>query len=445
VLFDVFLEGGITGPAGALLPVRLHCPFCRQPSGTSLWNRRWNQLACSHCRWTARQFTNACPATVVPRTRQIGHVGVRQHQVDWRQYGPTSMCLGPDAERRVMLCFQFIPRGLPRRPIAFTATAHRTDSGHEVAAWHDTWLPCSCSGGACKHNRLVRWLPPTGIWEQTHLDCNVRLLTEHGDLVYEDRLRLDIAPPTWDADAQRPIGDEESPPISSDRGESPETSAELSVVDRFHHLYYYGLPGEHQVWVRTFWMNVPCIQCPLDLWVYQEIISEQRPDVIIETGTLLGGTTLFLADTLNSIGNGKIISIDVQDLPRPAHPRIEYVSGSSTDADLIRRLVAGRPADETRLVILDSDHSKSHVLAEMKAFAPLIGVGGYMIVTDSNTNGHPVFPDYGPGPYEAVEQFLRECDEFQIDPVREKHKLTFNPRGYLKRVKPARPPAEAVK
>lgn len=71
----------------------------------------------------------------------------------------------------------------------------------------------------------------------------------------------------------------------------------------------------------------------------------------------------------------------------------------------------------------------------MRLFAPYVSKGSYLIVTDSNINGHPVFSDFGPGPFEAVQEFLEECDEFEVDPAREKHKLTFNPSGYLKRVK----------
>jgi cephalosporin hydroxylase len=258
------------------------------------------------------------------------------------------------------------------------------------------------------------------------------LVSELGDLLLEDRLRIDISPPT--------LGAQEEPDARDESMHAPDATwnsetTEKELVDRFHHVYYYGSRGEHQVWVRTFWMNVPCVQCPLDLWVYQEIITELRPDLVVETGTLLGGTSLFLAQTLDAVGKGTVISIDVEDLPRPAHPRIEYIAGSSTDADLVRRVFASRPGRETRLVILDSAHTRDHVLDEMKLFAPFVTLGSYLIVTDSNINGHPIFPDFGPGPYEAVESFLSECDEFQIDLVRQKHKLTFNPNGYLKRVK----------
>ena len=81
-------------------------------------------------------------------------------------------------------------------------------------------------------------------------------------------------------------------------------------------------------------------------------------------------------------GKGRVISIDVEDLPRPAHPRIDYVAGSSTDPELVQRLLAGRPADKTRLVILDSTHHAEHVLTEMKLFAPQVNLGSYLIVTD---------------------------------------------------------------
>jgi cephalosporin hydroxylase len=426
MLFDVHLD---EPTAGTLFPVRATCPTCQHSFGIRIWNVRWNQFNCPRCRASVRQFTNACPATIDPVTRQVGHVSAAPARVDWRAYGPMGQCLGPGAERRVLLCLQMTRRGLAGRWLTLRCTARRRDSGQVIGSWDDGWVPCRCTADTCRHNRFVRWLPPDGVWDQNALECEVQLLTAGGQVLFDDRLNFDVSPPRLGASSS------EAPEPRPEQVTDQPTEAE--VIERFHNLYYYGSPNEHQVWVRTFWMNVPCIQCPLDLWVYQEIISELRPDLIIETGTLLGGTTLFLAQMLDLIGKGSVMSIDLEDLPRPAHPRIEYVGGSSSDGQLVHRLLDGRPVDEMRLVILDSDHSKKHVLAEMRLFAPYVPIGSYLIVTDSNVNGHPVFPSYGPGPYEAVEDFLRECDEFEIDCTRQKHKLTFNPNGYLKRVKPA--------
>jgi cephalosporin hydroxylase len=87
------------------------------------------------------------------------------------------------------------------------------------------------------------------------------------------------------------------------------------------------------------------------------------------------------------------------------------------------------------MVILDSDHSQSHVEKELKLFAPLVTLNSYLIVEDTNINGHPAYPSFGPGPYEAVETFLRTNDNFEVDSSREKFLMTFNPKGYLKRVR----------
>jgi cephalosporin hydroxylase len=440
-LFDLFLDDVPAAAAGAQFSARLECPTCGQDSTIRIWNRRWNDFRCSHCRFPARQYIHACPATLDPLNRRIANVAVSQYQIDWRAFGPMGQCLGPREERRVMLAFQFAGRGLTGSRLTVRYSARRVDTGRVIATWEDDWLPCRCSDGTCRHNRLVHWLPPGDVWDQETLDCEVRVTTGRGDLLFEDRIRCDIAPPELGQPSA--VAAVTSTPTEEPKAEVVQSSSEADIVDRFHHLYYYGSEDEHQVWVRTFWMNVPCIQCPLDLWVYQEILTELRPDLVVETGTLLGGTTLFLAQTLDAVGKGTIVSIDLEDLPRPAHPRIGYVSGSSTDATLIAKLFAARPPEEKRVVILDSDHSKAHVLGEMRLFAPHVPVGGYMIVTDSNVNGHPVFPAYGPGPYEAIEEFLTECDEFVIDFTRQKHKLTFNPNGFLKRIKP-RPAPEAA-
>ena len=205
-------------------------------------------------------------------------------------------------------------------------------------------------------------------------------------------------------------------------------------VDQFHQLYYNGVDGRGALYDRTYWMNTPCLKCPLDLWIYQEIIAELKPDLILETGTHSGGSALFMAHLLDVLGHGEIITIDIE--PRknlPQHPRIRYVNGSSSDSALVSKLVEGRGV-ERRMVILDSDHSKAHVAKELELFAPLVSVGSYLIVEDTNVNGHPVYQSFGEGPFEAVEEFIASHNGFIVDREREKFLMTFNPRGYLKRV-----------
>jgi cephalosporin hydroxylase len=213
------------------------------------------------------------------------------------------------------------------------------------------------------------------------------------------------------------------------------TPRERQIIDDFHDLYYNGLDGDVHIYTRTNWMNVPCLKCPLDMWIYQEIIAEIRPDLIIETGTYSGGSALFMAHLLDIIGRGEIITMDIDgDRPRPDHPRIRYVKGSSADHELIASLLGSRPA-ETRLAILDSDHSKRHVLDELNLLSPYVSVGSYIIVEDTNVNGHPTFKAHGEGPFEAVEEFLSRNTNFVVDEYREKFLMTFNPRGYLKRIR----------
>jgi cephalosporin hydroxylase len=191
---------------------------------------------------------------------------------------------------------------------------------------------------------------------------------------------------------------------------------------------------EWGTWGDTRWLDATVAKNPLDLWVMQEIIAETRPEVIVETGTYRGGSALFFASLCELLGEGEVISVDIEP-PRddyPAHPRITYLAGrSSTEAGVVEQVRACIRERRT-MVILDSDHSAEHVAAELAAYAPLVSIGCYLIVEDTNVDD--VRPDLPTGPLVAIQDFLSETDDFVVDSAREKWVITFNPGGYLKRV-----------
>ena len=209
----------------------------------------------------------------------------------------------------------------------------------------------------------------------------------------------------------------------------PQARTPATIARQFHSLYY---KSGDTTWDNTFWMGAKVLKCPLDLWVYQEIIFDTKPDVIVETGTRHGGSALYLASLCDLLGHGRVISIDIEPAKgRPAHPRITYLLGSSTSVQMIRDVETAVLGNAV-MVSLDSDHSKAHVLEEMRLYSRFVSKGHYMIVEDTNVNGHPVLPEFGPGPLEAVEEFLVDHDEFEVDEAREKFLLTFHSRGFLK-------------
>ena len=215
-------------------------------------------------------------------------------------------------------------------------------------------------------------------------------------------------------------------------GEALKPVLDRQALISFHKLFY----SAHAASDKTFWLGAPLEKNPLDLWVFQEIIYETKPDVIIEAGTYKGGSALFLASLEDLMGSGRVISIDIKNLPgKPSHKRIAYVLGSSTSPAIIEQVRSSIRPGERVMVDLDSNHSKQHVLEEMRAYAPMITIGNYLIVEDTNINGHPVLPEFGPGPMEAVEEFLKENHDFVPDPSREKFLVTFNPGGYLRKVR----------
>lgn len=194
----------------------------------------------------------------------------------------------------------------------------------------------------------------------------------------------------------------------------------------------------------------PILKNPCDLWMYREIIEETRPDFIIECGVCFGGSALYFADVCDSIGHGQVIAIDPFlgeleqlakyaghecELPPPAHERITYIKGSSTAPATVAEVKSMISKGSKVMVSLDSDHAAEHVLQELYLYAPLVTPGCYIVVEDTNINGHPVFPDFGPGPFEAVCAFAFSplAGEFSPDARKTRMGLTYNPFGYLRR------------
>lgn len=212
---------------------------------------------------------------------------------------------------------------------------------------------------------------------------------------------------------------------------------EQEIIDRFHQMFY----DSTETWRRTHWLGIHTMQNPNDVWVHQEAITEVKPDFIIEAGTLHGGSAALWAMVLQQVNPaGRVITIDIEDLSQEARnlpicrERVEFIIGSSTDPKIVADITK-RVAGKKVMVILDSDHRKPHVLNELKAYSPLVNVGSYLIVQDTNVNGHPVRSDFGPGPMEAVDEFLAGNSDFVSDRSREHLLFSMHPKGYLKRVK----------
>ena len=181
--------------------------------------------------------------------------------------------------------------------------------------------------------------------------------------------------------------------------------AQRLITDAFHRLYYY---LSERTWTQTSWMGVPTRKLPLDLWIYQEIIAELRPSLIVETGTRFGGSALFFAHLCDLLGHGSVVTIDIDADAQPEHSRVTYLAGSSTDPAIVDQVCGMLPAKGHVLVVLDSDHRQRHVAAEIAAYADMVTVGSYLIVEDSNAGGNPVHNQEVPdaGPMGAIRDFL---------------------------------------
>lgn len=211
------------------------------------------------------------------------------------------------------------------------------------------------------------------------------------------------------------------------------------------------------------WMDRPIIQLPQDMVAIQELIWKIKPDLIIETGIAHGGSLILsasmlaLLDYCDAVENGETldpkatkrrvlgIDIDIRTHNRAAieaHPmahRIDMIQGSSIDPEIIAEVQAQATSYERVMVILDSNHTHAHVLAELQAYAPLVSQGSYCVVFDTVIEDLPagMYPDrpweVGNNPKTAVREYLTQNPNFEVDEEMEaKLLITVAPGGYLR-------------
>ena len=134
--------------------------------------------------------------------------------------------------------------------------------------------------------------------------------------------------------------------------------------------------GWDQKYVYSFtWLGRPVIQLPEDLMRLQEVIATVRPDVIVETGVAHGGSLVFYATLCKVLDSGRVIGVDIEIRPHnrqaieahPLFPLIELIEGDSTDPATVEQVKGQLAPGQTTLVLLDSNHQKQHVLAELRA------------------------------------------------------------------------------
>ena len=149
--------------------------------------------------------------------------------------------------------------------------------------------------------------------------------------------------------------------------------------------------GWDNKYVYSFtWMGRPIIQLPEDMIRLQEVIYEVRPDVIVETGVAHGGSLVFYASLCKAMGRGRVIGVDVEIRPHnraaiEAHalfPLITLIEGSSIEPQIVEEVKSLIKPDEKTMVVLDSNHEKQHVLAELRAYSPIVSVGSYIVAMD---------------------------------------------------------------
>jgi len=203
------------------------------------------------------------------------------------------------------------------------------------------------------------------------------------------------------------------------------------------------------------WMGRPVIQLPEDMIRIQEIIFNIKPDIIIETGVAHGGSLIFYATLCKAMEKGRVVGIDIEIRPHNRQaiedhflfPYITLVEGSSIDQGIVNDVKTHISQDDKVLILLDSNHTYSHVLSELRAYSNMVSIGSYIVATDGIMEyvvGAPrTNPDWDiNNPKKAAEQFVKENPDFIIEepvfPFNESvitERITYWPSAFIKRIK----------
>jgi cephalosporin hydroxylase len=202
------------------------------------------------------------------------------------------------------------------------------------------------------------------------------------------------------------------------------------------------------------WLGRPVIQLPDDLIRIQEVIFQVQPDVIIETGIAHGGSLIFYASLCKALGKGRVIGVDIEIRPHnrqaiEAHflsPYLTLIEGDSVAPEIVAQVQAHINPGDRVLILLDSNHSKAHVLAELSAYAPLVTPGSYIVATDGimqDLVGAPRSQDDWSwnNPQQAALEFVSQNPDFVIEepPLlfnegQTRQRVTYWPQAYIKRL-----------
>ncbi len=192
---------------------------------------------------------------------------------------------------------------------------------------------------------------------------------------------------------------------------------------------------QRQIVEQSTYFGVRTLKSPLDFWVYQEIIHAHRPDVIVEIGCRYGGSALALAHLCDLMGKGRVIGVDISlhDVAEVTrnHARITLIEGDACELSAQVKSLIGN--EERVLMIEDSSHTYENTLDVLRSYNSLVKPGDYFIVEDGICyHGLELGPQ--PGPYEAIETFVAENPNFVIDRSKEAYLITWNPKGFLRRI-----------